>query len=380
MRPGTLALAALLLSAGCGGGSSRRGPAAEPPPTAAEAALDASARGDLEAAEALLKDARDPDSLRLRARFLLMRNRNREAAEVLAPLAAEKVKDMAEVERRHGVLADLALAYVRLDDFGNAARIAKMSGDGTLARKYEALSRSVAYASNLGTDEIPVEFFVTDPLPIVAGSVAGRRVLFVVDTLLDEVVLDRDFARRAGIVPVAGADEAVLPELSVGRLTVRNVPIHLGQAAEIGSLRPEGAIGLQFLMHYDFTIDYRRSRLVFRRAGAPPPGQPALVAGDRYLLLRGVVNGKDRMFVGVGSSLKGVTLAVSEQIFDPSGGGVTDLAVGPFKLSKPALEPKAFPAGLDGSFGVPVGFVLGHAALRSRVFRLEPRSMTATID
>src|SRR5581483_1294333 len=216
-------------------GSSRRGPAAEPPPTAAEAALDASARGDLEAAEALLKDARDPDSLRLRARFLLMRNRNREAAEVLAPLAAEKVKDMAEVERRHGVLADLALAYVRLDDFGNAARIAKMSGDGALARKYEALSRSVAYASNLGTDEIPVEFFVTDPLPIVAGSVAGRRVLFVVDTLLDEVVLDRDFARRAGIVPVAGADEAVLPELSVGRLTVRNVPIHLGQAAEIGS-------------------------------------------------------------------------------------------------------------------------------------------------
>ncbi len=380
MRPGTLALAALLLSAGCGGGSSRRAPAAETPPTATDAALDASARGDLEAAEALLKDARDPDSLRLRARFLLMRNRNREAAELLSPLALEKVKDMAEVERRQRILEDLVLAYVRLDDFGNAARFTKMSGDGALARKYEALSRSVAYASNLGTDELTVEFFVTDPLPIVAGQVAGRRVLFVVDTLLDEVVLDRDFARRAGILPVSGPDDAVLPELSIGRLTVRNVPIHLGQAVEIGSLRPEGAIGLQFLMHYDFTLDYRRSRLVFRRAGSPAVGQPALVAGDRYLLLKGMVNGKDRTFVGVGSSLKGVTLAVSDLLFDPTGGGITEVTAGPLRLTKPTLEPKAFPAGLDGSFGVPVGFVLGHAALRNRAFRLEPRSMTAAFE
>jgi len=106
-------------------------------------------------------------------------------------------------------------------------------------------------------------------------------------------------------------------------------------------------------------------------------GEPAVLAGDRYLLVGGQLNGQDRTFVGIGSSLKGVTLAVSDLY---AGQEVRDLAAGPLKLTKPALDPKAFPAGLDGSFGVPVGFVLGHAALRTHSVRLEPRSMKVAID
>jgi len=365
----------LLLLAGCGGPSSRRADAPGSMPI--DAALETAARGDVDAAEALLRNATDPDSLRLRARFLMMKNRNREAAELLAGLMSRKVTDFEEAERWQRLLPDLALAYVRLDDFMNAARVASAMGDGVLQRKYQALSRTVAYASNLGEDEVSVDFFVTDPLPIVSATVNGRRALFVVDTLLDQVVLDREFAVRAGVLPLGGTDEAVIPELSMGRLTVKNLPIHLGQAMQIGTLKPEGAIGLQFLMHYDFTLDYRRSRLILRRAGGTLPGRPALLAGDRYLLLDGLLNGKDRTFVGVGSSLKGVTLAVSDLY---AGIDVREVATGTWTLSKPALDPKAFPAGLDGSFGVPVGFVLGHAALRSRRLRLEPRSMMVVID
>jgi len=149
---------------------------------------------------------------------------------------------------------------------------------------------------------------------------------------------------------------------------------------QIGTLKPEGAIGLQFLMHYDFALDYRHSRLVFRRAGGVLGGQQALLAGDRYLLLNGLINGKDRTFIGIGSSLKGVTLAVSDLVADQFASGLAELSAGPLKLVKPALDPKAFPAGLDGSFGVPVGFVLGHSALRNHVVRLEPRSMRLAID
>jgi hypothetical protein len=377
MRLGTLPMAALLLVGGCGGSARRSAPADA---TAADAALEAAARGDVDAAEVLLRDTRDPDSRSLRARFLMMMNRNREAVDILTPLVSEKVKDMEQVERRQRVLPELALAYVRLDDFMNAASIARLGGDGPLARKYEALSRTVAYSSNLGTEAIAVDFFVTDPLPLVEGTVGGRRALFVVDTLLDQIVLDRDFARKAGVVGLGGASEGVLPELSLGRLTVKNVPIHLGTAMQIGTLQAEGAIGLQFLMHYDFTLDYRHGRLVFRRAGGAVVGQPALLAGDRYLLLSGLVNGKDRTFVCIGSSLKGVTLAVSDLVGDPAGTGLAELSAGPLKLLKPALDAKAFPAGLDGSFGVPVGFVLGHAALRNHTVRLEPRSMKLAIE
>jgi len=365
----------ILLLAGCGGGSSRR---SDPPASSvADAALDASVKGDIDGAAALLRDEKDPDSVRLRARFLMMKNRNREAVEILTALKSQKVNDFEGAERWQHLLPDLALAYVRLDDFQNASAIAQTMRDGVLARKYQALSRTVAYSSNLGADEVTVEFFVTEPLPIVAGTVNGRRALFVVDTLLDEVVLDRDFARRAGVTPIGGADEAVLPELSLGRLTVKNVPIHLGDAMQIGTLKPEGAIGLQFLMHFDFTLDYRRSRLVLRRAGGTVTGQPAVLAGDRYLLVSGQLNGQDRTFVGIGSSLKGVTLAVSDLY---AGQEVRELTAGPLKLARPPLDPKAFPAGLDGSFGVPVGFVLGHAALRSRSVRLEPRGMKLVLE
>lgn len=371
-----ITLAALLL-AGCTASGRRTEPS-----TASDAALEAAARGDVDAAEALLRDAADPDAARLRARFLLMKNRNREAAEILSALKSKKVNDYEEAERWQRVLPDLLLAYVRLDDFANAAAVARRMGDAGLARKYEALSRQVAYSSNLGTEEISVEFYITDPLPVVAGTVGGVRALFVIDTLLDEVVLDRDLARRAGITGIGGGDEAVLPELSIGRFSVKNVPIHLGTAAKIGDLKPEGAIGLQFLMHYDFTLDYRRSRLVLRRAGGAPPatGLPALLAGDRYLLLNGQAPGRERTYVGVGTSLKGVTLAVSDLRSDSAVGGPAEFSVGGLKLVKPALDPKAFPAGLDGSFGVPVGYVLGHNALRGKTLRLEPRSMKLAID
>lgn len=366
------ALMLLLLLAGCGGSERKAESTASSP---AEAALDLSARGDIDGAEALLRDAKDSDSVRLRARFLLMKNRNREALDLLNSLRPAKVNNFEQVELWRTLQPDLITANVRLDDFQSASAIARSMGDKVLERKYAALGRGVAYASNLGTDETSVELYVADPLPIVAGSVNGIRCLFVIDTLLDEVVLDSAFARKAGIAQIGVSDEAVLPEISIGRMSVKNVPAHLGRAMELGQLRPEGAIGLQFLMHYDFTLDYKRSRLVFRRAGGTVPGTQAYLAGDRYLLLGGQANAKDRTFVGIGSSLKGVTVAVSDGLT-----GLTELTAGPLKLAKPALEPKAFPAGLDGSFGVPVGAVLGHAALRNRTLRLEPRSMRLAIE
>jgi len=365
---------AVMLIAGCGGG------AAPKSGTGLDPALDACARGDLDGAEALVRGSRDLESIHLRARILMLRNRNAEAIELLAPLLQGKTKTYEGMERQQRVIPDLALAFVRQDDFLNAAKTYAMMGDVILARKYETLGRTVAYSSNIGTDELAADFFVSDPLPVVSGTVNGRRALFVIDTLLDQVVLDRDFARRAGVEPVGGSsDEATALEVGLGKLVVKNVPLHLGQALEIGTLRPDGAIGLQFLMHYDFTLDYRRGRLVLRRAGGALPGVPVILAGDRYLLVEGKVNGLEKTFVGIGTSLKGVTLAASDY-WSGQGGEVRECTAGPLRLVKPALDAKAFPAGLDGSFGVPVGFVLGHAALRNRVLRLEPRSMRLLIE
>lgn len=334
-----------------------------------EAALEAQARGDVDEAERLVRTAKDHESARLHARILMMKNRNQEAIDRLAPLLQGRLKDYEEMERRQLVYPDLALAYLRQDNFLSASRLYAHLGEQVLARKYDALARVVAYSSDLPDNEVAVDFFLTDPLPVVAGTVNGRRALFVVDTLLDEVVLDRAFARAAGA-------EVMAKEMTLGRAAIRNVPVQIGEAAPVGTLRPDGAIGLQFLMHFDWTLDYRRSRLVLRRTGGRlPGGRPAYLLGDRYLVTQGTLNGKDRTFVGIGSSLKGVTLAASELV-----GEIREFATGPIKLAKPAVDVKGFPMGLESQFGVPVGFVLGHAALRDRVVRLEPRSMQLLIE
>jgi hypothetical protein len=369
-------LFAMLVLAGCGG-AGRGGSSGE-----LDAALDACARGDLAAAEAIVKDGKDAGSVRLRARILMMRNRNREAIELLLPLVQGKAKSYEGVEQQSQVLPELAIAYVRQDDFLNASKVYGMLGEAVIAKKYEALGRKVAYSANLGIDEVTVDFQVTEPLPVVTATVNGQRGLFVIDTMLDQVVLDRDFARRAAVdaVGLRGAgnvDEATALEVTIGQAKVKNVPVHLGEWMELGRMRVDGMIGLQFLMHFDFTLDCRRSRLTLRKAGGAMKGEPAYLVGDRYLLTGGTMNGSTRVFVAIGTGLKGVTLAASD-LFPAA--DVKEFAAGGVKLAKPSIDTKAFPAGLDGSFGVPISFVIGPAALRGKVLRLEPASMRMAID
>ena len=368
----------MLLLAGCGGASTA--PAGD-----LDAALEACARGDIDQAERLAGALSGPDAIRLRARVYLMKNRNREAIEILSTLLGGKAKNYEAMERQQQVLPDLALAYIRQDDFLNASRVYGMMGEAISAKKYEALGRTVAYSSTIPDEGIALDWLGQFALPVVSVTLNGRRAALLVDTLTDQVSIDRGFAKELGIEAVglkgAGSfDEATLGEMGLGRATVRNVPIHLGEAYMVGTVRVDGVIGLQFLMHYDFTLDYRRARLVLRRAGGPSPGQPAYILGDRYLVTAATTNGKDKLFAAVGTSLRGVTLATSEHFLGALGGEVLDFQAAQLKLVKPALDLKAFPAGLDGSFGVPVGYVLGHAALKGRVLRVEPRSMRISID
>ncbi|HVE42268.1 MAG TPA: aspartyl protease family protein [Planctomycetota bacterium] len=367
----------IVLLAGCGG--SARGAASGGD---LDAALDACARGDFPAAEAMLKDKKDAASIRLRARILMMRNRNREAIELLLPLFQGKVKSYEGVEEQSQVLPELAIAYVRQDDFLNASKVYGMLGEAVIAKKYEALGRKVAYSTNLGVDEVSVDFQLTEPLAVVSATVNGQRGLFVIDTMLDQIVLDREFARRAAVdaLGVRGAgnvDEATVLEVSIGQAKVKNVPVHLGEWMEIGRMRVDGMIGLQFLMHFDFTLDYRRSRLTLRKPGAAIKGEPGYLVGDRYLLTGGQLNGTTRTFVAIGTALKGVTLAASE-LFPAA--DVKEFAACGVKLAKPLIDPKAFPAGLEGSFGIPIAFVMGPGALRGKVFRVDPASMRIAID
>ncbi len=363
--------------AGCGA----PGRGADP----AEAALEAFRRGDFERAEALLGDSRDPLALRVRARIRLLHNRPREGAALLEQAVRANTRDTS-------VYPELAAAYARADDFLNASRWCLLTGDQTLARKYETLARRVGWIVEGLEDEVRVPFRAAGPLPAVEMSVNGRPGLFVVDTGTGEITLDREFAARArvsvfGIKTAAfekGLDEAILDEAALGKLRVRNVPARLGAPPAAPGARADGTIGMAFLARFDFTLDDRAGRLILRRpAPSADPragGTPAVLAGEGPLLVRGKLNGAVDTFVGLATGLPGVEAAVSAAFLQSHGGEVRELDAGPIRLSRPRTDARAFPPGLDAACGFPVGFVLGREALKGRTLRLDPRAMRLRIE
>ena len=363
---------------------------------AADPGIEAFQKGDFDRAEALYKGGTDLDSRLLMARLHLLRNRPTQAVALLHPLAApyepftrKSMPTKYDDIQLHGrVLQELCQAYVRADDYFNAAQVSWALGDNILSKKYAALANTVSYLTTPDWTESSVGLEGIDPLPHVLMSVNGRTGLFLIDTSIDEIVIDRDFAKDAGLTGHGlrttnynvSYDESVADAVALGKLAVKSVPVHLGRLAPISKLRADGSIGLSFLMHFDFTLDYRRQRLTLRRAGTPlPGGLPAVLAGDRYLLVQGSVNGKAGSWMAVNTAMQNVVVAASERVaaaVDP----VREIAAGALRLSQPPLDAASFPTGLDGGFGFPVSFMLAHHALRDRSVRLEPRSMRILIE
>ncbi len=379
----------LLASCAPSAGGGRRTEGADP-------AIEAFQMGEFDRAEALGKGGTDLESRLLMARLHLLRNRPKEAADALYPLAApyepfvpKSMPAKYEDIQLHGrVLGELSQAYVRADDFFNAAKVSWALGDNILSKKYAALARTVSYLTSPGWTESSIDLDSIDPLPQVSMTVNGRTGVFLIDTSTDEIVVDRDFAKRAGLTGHGlrttnynvSYDESAADEIALGKLTVKCVPVHLGRLPLITKVQADGAIGLSFLIHFDFTLDYRRRRLTLRRPGSPlPNGLPAVLAGDRHLLVQGSVNGKADSWIALNTAMPDVLVAASERRAaapDP----VREIAAGAIRLSQPPLDTASFPVGLDGGFGFPVGLMLAHNALRDHSIRLEPRSMRIVIE
>lgn len=374
------AVALLLPAAACAGDGRDRSSASGGGPV--DAALVEFQNGEFEKADATLRAAAGPEAVLARAGLLLLRNRNRQAAELLAPLVRREPANAEEYQNALQAYHYLALAYPRLDDYFNAARVARIRGESIAAAKYQSLVTKVGYLTDAGWGEARVPFEAVDPLPLVRMEVNGRSGLFILDTGLDELVLDRRFASAARVRGFGlrtdqysrSFDEAVVAEVRLGALRVRHVPAHVGGLTPIAAVRADGAIGLGFLMHFEFTLDFGRGRLLLRPPGGPPGGTPALIGGDRSLLLPGTVNGSLRTFAAVHTGLAGVAVAAPETLLAPD--ELKELRFSGLVLPSPKLDHRAFPIGLGSSFGVPVGFALGPKALAGRSIRVEPRSMT----
>ena len=86
-----------------------------------------------------------------------------------------------------------------MDDFQSASKYFALSGEPVLARKYQILASSVGYLMDARWSESRISLLATQPVPVVRMTVNGHPGLFIVDTGLDEILLDRTFASRVRV-------------------------------------------------------------------------------------------------------------------------------------------------------------------------------------
>ena len=373
----------LPLLTACGGSSRSGDPSGR--------ALEAYAAGDFERAEREIRQgSHDLLSLRLLGRIHLFRNRLSEASDALRRALQIDKTDLVAVQ-------DLAAVYYRQDDFASAAAVYKLLGEEVLHAKYASLAQAIPYAVRWEEAPSVVSFAALDPVPMLRLRVNGVKGLFVLDTGAGEIVLDDGFAKKARAKGVgvrvenfAGPlEEGTVDEVTVGSVTARNIPVRIRRLQPIGRQEIDGLLGVNFLLHFAFSIDYRRSRLILHRMDdfVPAAGTELsyFVVGDRFLVVPGKVDGHST-YLFVHTGMAQVPIAPSQGVLWTLSNGNPDqyklksAEFGPVTIQAPVFDSRPFPVGLDTNFGFTIGAALGHEAFRGRILAFDPVRMRMRIE
>lgn len=154
--------------------------------------------------------------------------------------------------------------------------------------------RLVEFPAGTPTVELPVRF-VGDAI-FVRVTIAGRGLDFTLDTGAAGITIDASVARELGLVQFDRRSRAlacrytessaVVPEMRVGSLVMRNVAVRViphGWETATG-VKDVGLLGYDFLSELGVTLDYEHKRVTAAPgASFKPPGDPDGTAFDIHL-------------------------------------------------------------------------------------------------
>jgi predicted aspartyl protease len=332
------------------------------------------------------------------------------------PLAEERLSEGVARDRRNSHANELlAEVSYRRSDFAAAASYQVAAGNGAVADKLRFFGGRPPYAID-GPDCVRLPFVRTDPLPILTGRVnGGPAASFLLDTGGAELILEADFAGRAGI-PTFGRQRSYFgggktarirhgaaDSLALGDMTVSDLPVHVldlpGVGVSIGVPELAGIIGTSLLYRFLATIDYPAEALVLRRRGAPAAPAtgaievPLFMADDHFLLAEGRLNDGPPTLLLVDSGLAGGAFACpastlkaagiergSTQIVKGRGGGgamnawpfeVDALSLGEARREHLQGIAGVFPPQLEWAYGFRIGGLISHGFLQAYAVTLD---------
>ena len=319
----------------------------------------------------------------------------------------------------------LAEVSYRRDDFATAATYQEAADNHPVAAKLRSFAGRRPYDIE-GPEFVRLPFVRTDPLPILTARLnGGAEARFLLDTGGAELILDEPFARATGIPTFGGQRsyfgggrsatvvQGAAESLTLGDLTIRNLPVHVMNIGSIGPMLGEpglaGIVGTCLLYRFLATIDYPGEALVLRRKvslGAPfadASDVPFMMADDHFMLTEGCLNDGpiDLFFVDSGlaggafacpsSTLKAAGIVRgSTGVAEGKGGGgamkvwqfdVAALSLGGARREGLHGIAGAFPPQLEYEYGFRIGGLVSHGFLSAyavtfdferMILRLEP--------
>ncbi len=257
---------------------------------------------------------------------------HRDDANALAGLARIRLYQERVTESR-----DLAKRALAADANNPIAPRVLMTAD-----MRDASFATSVYQMTIPKGGVTVPFTGTDPLPTLTVIVGGKPVTFVIDTGAPDLVIDTDFAKELGLATQAGGQgtfaggqhamsaHATLPEITLGGMTVRNIPVAVLPTRNF-QLRPgtqiDGIVGTGFLRHFLATIDYRGGALIlkprsgsaaFEAAAAQHKATivPMWLTGDHFLFARAHINDGPEGLFNIDTGLAGGGLQGTKATLD----------------------------------------------------------------
>jgi hypothetical protein len=295
------------------------------------------------------------------ARIALLENRLADVASELSDIEM----DGSDAQTAHRLLAE---ALRRQDRFGETAAHEEALGEAARAERSRALAERSPYAVS-GAASAAVSFSRVDPLPVFELRINGRAATFFLDTGGWEIILDAEFAEKAGVRTFgsvtgrfAGGLQAdlrmgIAESVELGDMRVVAVPVHvkpMREAAQILGCRIDGVLGTVFLYHFLATIHYADAVLILEPRNATPEGGatvPFWLHGQHFILTRGTLNGVGPLVFHVDTGMAGGGFMCGRHTLDQVGipidegraeegiGGGGPVRVVPFGVERIGLGP-----------------------------------------
>jgi tetratricopeptide (TPR) repeat protein len=182
-------------------------------------------------------------------------------------------------QERFDEAADAYERYLSVAPDVDSDRRSRIHGLITL---YHRLSgRNLYYVSGNKSIDVPLQF--TDArLPLVEVNVNGKGPFrFVIDSGAGFVVVSDDLAKKLRMRPIAGGGTSrgvsgtgrfpivygIIDRLSLGAMTIENVPTYIRKIQDADHGHVDGYIGLSVLSNFIVAVDYARRALELRPSG-----------------------------------------------------------------------------------------------------------------